>query len=201
MAHHDFPIIILAAGASSRMRGSDKLLEQVDGLPLLALQARRARAATSGDVLIALPPSPHPRYDVLDGLDVIAVPVADASEGINASLRAGFAALPAQTSCAMVLLADLPALRTEDLLEVAQAVDLQSDLLIWRGATSTGKPGHPIVFKAELFAEIARLHGDGGGHKVVEAAQGMVALVPLKDNRARLDLDTPEDWERWRAAR
>ena len=31
------PILILAAGASRRMRGQDKLLQVVDGMPLLRL--------------------------------------------------------------------------------------------------------------------------------------------------------------------
>ena len=36
------PIVILAAGASSRMRGRDKLLELVDGVALLRRQVERA---------------------------------------------------------------------------------------------------------------------------------------------------------------
>ena len=40
----DLPIILLAAGQSSRMRGRDKLLEKIDGVTLLGLQVRRARA-------------------------------------------------------------------------------------------------------------------------------------------------------------
>ncbi len=201
MAHPDLPILILAAGASSRMQGRDKLLERVDGVPLLARQARLARAASCGEILVALPPRPHPRYRVLEGMEVTPVPVAGAAEGMNASLRTVFAALPPKAPCAMVLLADLPALQTDDLLQVIEAVDLKTENLIWRGATQDGKPGHPIVFKADLFAQIAQLQGDSGGREVVATASGKVALVPLEGNRARLDLDTPEDWDNWRAGR
>ncbi|MAY45584.1 MAG: 4-diphosphocytidyl-2C-methyl-D-erythritol synthase, partial [Rhodobacteraceae bacterium] len=31
---NDIPILLLAAGSSSRMRGRDKLMEEVDGQPL-----------------------------------------------------------------------------------------------------------------------------------------------------------------------
>ena len=105
---HDIPIILLAAGQSSRMRGRDKLQEIVEGEPLLRRQARIARAATRGAVIVALPPAPHPRYALVADMEVEALPVPDAAEGMNASLRAGFAALPAGTPAAMVLLADLP---------------------------------------------------------------------------------------------
>ena len=201
MAHPDLPIIILAAGASSRMKGRDKLLEEVDGLPLLQRQARIAIGATSGQILIALPIRPHPRYDVLDGMRVKTVPVPDATEGMNASLRAAFAALPRRTPCAMVLLADLPDLQINDLKKVAQNVDLKSETLIWRGATAKGEAGHPIIFKSDLFPKIAELKGDGGGREVVAAAGEKVTLVPLEGTRARCDLDTPEAWEAWRAKR
>ena len=70
MEQIDLPIIILAAGASSRMRGRDKLLELVEGDPLLRRQAQMVRDVTSGPVIVALPPMPHPRYAVLKGLDV-----------------------------------------------------------------------------------------------------------------------------------
>ena len=201
MAHRDLAIILLAAGASTRMRGRDKLLEQVDGMPLIRRQALMARAVTTGPVLVALPPAPHPRYAALAGLDVTPVPVAQASEGMNASLRCAFGALPVATPCAMLLLADLPELTENDLRTIAQAVDLDSEIKIWRGMTEQGAPGHPVVFHADLFDAFATLQGDTGGREVVAQAKGRVALIPLPGTRARLDLDTPEDWAAWRAAK
>lgn len=198
MTCHHLPIIILAAGASSRMRGRDKLLEIVEGAPLLRQQALKARAATTGPVLIALPDFPHPRYQALDGLEVLPFAVPDADEGMNASLRRAFAALPADAPCAMVLLGDLPDVTADDLAKVAGAVDLDSDQLIWRGATQDGAPGHPIVFHAALFDAFATLTGDSGGREVVAQAEGRVTLVPLQGSRARRDLDTPEEWAEWR---
>ncbi len=198
---HPMPIIILAAGGATRMRGRDKLLEMVDDVPLVRGQALKALALGRGPVLIALPAAPHPRYDALAGLDVQTVEVRDADEGMNASLRAAIAALPPQTRAAMVLLGDLPELTQDDLARVADAVDLDSPTLIWRGATSRGAPGHPIVFKSDLFAALAGLSGDSGGREVVAAVQDRVMLIPLPGNRARLDLDTPEAWADWRKNR
>lgn len=183
------------------MRGQDKLLQDVDGEPLLRRQARIARSVTTGPVLVALPVAPHPRHATLKGLDVTAVPVAGAAEGMNASLRTAFAAVPVGAERALLLLADLPELTADDLRKVAQASDSDEDHLVWRGATEAGEPGHPIVFAARLFPEFANLAGDGGGREVVASAGDRVRLVPLPGRRARLDLDTPEDWAAWRASR
>lgn len=199
MTKHSMPIIILAAGASRRMQGRDKLLEDVDGQPILRQQALKAVAVTSGPVLIALPPEPHARYAALEGLDVQNLPVPDAREGMNASLRTAFGALPNGSPCAMLLLADLPDLTADDLRCVADAVDLGSDMLVWRGVTQSGAAGHPVVFHADLFGAIAALKGDAGAADVMAQAAGRICKVPLADDRARRDLDTPEDWQAWRA--
>jgi CTP:molybdopterin cytidylyltransferase MocA len=192
----DIPIVILAAGGSTRMGGRDKLMEPVDGLPLVRRQAELARAVTSGLVVVALPPPPQPRYDALEGLEVLCLPVMDSEEGMNASLRTAIAALPADVPAAMLILGDLPDLTRNDLGDVLDA--MQTDALVWRGATAAGKPGHPIIFSAQLFDAFADLTGDEGGQHVMRLAKGRIRLVPLPGLRARNDLDTPEDWAKWR---
>jgi CTP:molybdopterin cytidylyltransferase MocA len=193
------PMIVLAAGRSSRMRGADKLLEQVDGRALLRRQVDMACAVTDGPVIVALPTRPHPRHAVLDGTRATRLEIPDADEGMNASLRRAIAAVPDTATAAMLLLADLPDLTEEDLRIVLQAHEMDTEALIVRGATEDGKPGHPVIFSAALFDLFATLRGDSGGREVVAAAGERIRLVPLAGNRARRDLDTPEDWEQWRA--
>ncbi|MEY8838401.1 NTP transferase domain-containing protein [Cribrihabitans sp. XS_ASV171] len=190
------PIILLAAGRSSRMGGADKLLQDIDGVPLLRRAALIALGA--GPVRVAVPPLPHPRYAALAGLEVGIVPVPDADEGMNASLRRAIADLPRDTQAAMVLLADLPDLTTEDLTTVMHAVDPGSATRIWRGATEEGAPGHPVVFHSALFPELLALEGDSGAQSVVTRNADAMQLINLPGQRARLDLDTPEAWANWR---
>lgn len=191
------PILILAAGSSSRMRGRDKLLEDVDGIPLLRRTALRARA-TGSKLYAALPARPHPRYDALKGLDLTCVPVPDASEGMNASLRKGLAAIPSGAKAVMVMLADMPDLTTDDLLTVLNAVDLQAETRIWRATTQDRSAGHPIVFHHSLLPELIALEGDNGGNAVVKLHAQRTVHIALPDQHARTDLDTPEDWTAWK---
>jgi CTP:molybdopterin cytidylyltransferase MocA len=194
------PIIILAAGASSRMRGADKLLEDVDGVPLIRRQVQIA-LQVSDDIYVAVPPKPHLRHQALDGSNVSRVEVIDAAEGMSASMRAGFAALKTGTTRAMLLLGDLPEITANDLRQVIDTMHKNPTKRIWRGATEDGAPGHPIIFDHALFADIAMLSGDAGGQSIIQANRDHVQLVPLPDQRARMDLDTPEDWALWRKNR
>lgn len=193
------PVILLAAGQSRRMVGADKLLQRIDGISLLRRSALTALRA--GPVIVALPPAPHPRYETLAGLDLTKVGIPDADEGMNASLRGALAHMPPDANAVMVLLADLPDIAVEDLKSVIASVHEQPDNLIWRGATSAGKPGHPVVFDRQLFDELTRLTGDDGAQSVVRAHKDKVCLVPLPGQNALLDLDTPEDWASWRIQR
>ena len=198
-AHSDIPILLLAAGQSRRMRGRDKLLETIDGQAMLRRQAKRARAATTGPVIVALPPPPHPRYDALGGLNVTCVAVPDASNGLSASLKRALAALPDTVDAAMILLVDLPDVTTADLREVLAQVNHSGSTLIWRGATEDGAPGHPIVFASSLFPALQGVQGDTGGAEVVAQHKNRTQIVRLPGSHALRDLDTPEDWARWRA--
>ncbi|NDW43918.1 NTP transferase domain-containing protein [Ruegeria sp. PrR005] len=193
------PILLLAAGQSRRMGGADKLMQEIDGEPLLRRSA--SIAMTAGPVIAALPPAPHPRHGALAGLDIEIVEVPDAAEGMNASLRRAVAALPPQAPAAMVLLADLPDLTAQDLSHVLAAIDFSSNNLVWRGATEDGRPGHPVVFHCALFPELLALTGDGGAQSVAQAYKDRQMLVPLPGQNARTDLDTPEAWADWRAKR
>lgn len=193
------PLIVLAAGRSSRMRGADKLLESVDGKPLIRRQAEIARAATKGAVIVTLPCNAPARLKAIEGCDVNVIPVPDAAEGMSASLRRALTALPNDVPAAMVLLSDLPELTSADLIRVRDAVDVNSPTLIWRGATAQGAPGHPVVFANCLFHELCALSGDTGGAEVVARHRDQTCLVPLPKEHARRDLDTPEDWAAWRA--
>ena len=105
--------LVLAAGAARRMRGRDKLLEVVDGRPLLRAVAEAALTSRAASVLVVLPPDLPARTDALAGLAVDIVEAPDWAEGMAASIRAGLAA--AEGSDAVVLLlADMPAIgRTE----------------------------------------------------------------------------------------
>lgn len=194
---NDVPILLLAAGASKRMRGVDKLMQLIDGKPLLRRTADIA-IATGHPLTVTLPTRPHPRFAALAGIDAKFLPVADASEGINASLRTGLNALMDARSV-MVILADLPALDTEHLKRVFDAQDQHPEALVWRGATADGQPGHPTIIDQSLFADICALKGDAGAQSVLQTAP--TCLVTLPGNVARVDLDTPEMWKKWQDAR
>ena len=198
--HHstesNIAILLLAAGASSRMRGGDKLLEEVDGKPLLRKLAGHA-CAVCDFVLVCLREGDEARYSALSGLDCQTVTVPDAAEGMAHSLRAGIAQLPAQASGVMVVPADMPELTEQDLRSMISAHEAQADKIL-RATSIDNQPGHPVVFPKKLFGELRALSGDVGARSVLKSHADGVHFIPLPERPALTDLDTPEAWPTWR---
>lgn len=188
-------ILILAAGQSSRMRGLDKFLEDIDGQALIRRQVKVA-LATGLPVWVTLPPDQPRRAAALQGLGCTGVIVANASSGISQSIHAGNAAVP-QSCWLILLLADLPDITTTDLQKLVAAAQHAPDAIV-RATSDAGKPGHPIVFPPHLRGELTTLSGDEGARGLLKRYADSTIYVPLQGNRALTDLDTPEDWARWR---
>jgi CTP:molybdopterin cytidylyltransferase MocA len=176
------------------MRGSDKLMEEVEGEPLLRRVAREA-LATGLEVIVALRPDRAEREAALDGLPVQKLLVPDADQGMSASLRAAVAAAP-KTVPVGVLLADMPEIRTADLAALITAFAEEGAETVVRAASEDGQPGQPVIFPARLRPDLLALTGDAGGREILRREK--VRLVPLPGRRALTDLDTPEDFAAWR---
>jgi CTP:molybdopterin cytidylyltransferase MocA len=191
-------ILILAAGTSSRMRGGDKLLELIDGKPLL-LRVASAAVATGAEVKVTLPPDRPDRARALSGLPVCQIIVPEAATGMASSLKAGNVAIPADAPV-LLLLADLPEITADDLSRMLSEWQLTPDLIL-RGTARNGTPGHPVCLPVWCRNELARLDGDEGARRILARHADKLRLVALPEAHATTDLDTPEDWDAWRRQR
>jgi CTP:molybdopterin cytidylyltransferase MocA len=190
-------VLIPAAGAARRMRGVDKLLEPVDGLPLL----KRAIAAglAAGPVFVTLQPGASARRALVDASRASHLDVPAWAEGMSASLRAGASCAKAIGATGLlVLLADMPEIEHGDVIRFIEA-HASAPEVVWRGAAEDGRLGHPVLIPAQLFPAVARLSGDEGARSLFAAPGVDVRPLVLSGHRAILDLDTPEDWSAWRA--
>ena len=188
--------LVPAAGASRRMRGRDKLLERVGAAPLVRRQALTAQAALM-PALLTLAPGAAGRRAALRGIDGVRVrTLPRARLGLSESIREGARwARGLKATGLMVVPADMPDLEAADLRALRRAF-LSDASAVWRAADDAGRPGNPVIIPRRLFARLAALRGDTGARELIRGET--TRLVRLPGGRARVDLDTPEDWEEWR---
>ncbi len=195
-------ILMLAAGASRRMQGEDKLLREAAGEPLLKRSVRHACDSISGGVSVVLPVGNHKRADLVQGTSAKPVICEDWREGMGASLRAGIAAL-GRCDAVIVALADMPDLTAAHYNAMVNAFNAQPDDVrsraILRAVSASGQRGHPVLFGADWFEELATAQGDQGARAILQREKGLITQVPTPGEGAITDLDTPEAWTAWEA--
>jgi CTP:molybdopterin cytidylyltransferase MocA len=192
-------VLIPAAGAARRMRGGDKLLEPVGGVPQIRRAVEAARRGGARRVWVTVQPEDTARRAALLGTLVKPIEIPEWREGMAASLRVGARAAAAQKATALiVLLPDLPEIGAEDIVRLIEAHAAAPEAA-WRATAEDGTPGHPVLIPARLFEAMAALRGDRGARDLLTPPED-VRLLALPGRRAVTDLDTPEDWAAWRAA-
>ena len=185
-------ILIPAAGSSSRMGGRDKLAELIDGEPLLRRTIKTALTLRC-DVIVTLRVN-DPRRALIGTLPVEIREVPEAEEGLAASLRRGAEG----AGILMILPADMPDITRHDLMAMLARHKLRPGGIL-QAMDETGKPGHPVIFPANLRPAFAQLRGDVGARSILQENPDRLDLCPLPGFHATTDLDTPEAWDAWRA--
>lgn len=183
--------IVLAAGRSTRMGAGNKLLQEVRGKPLVRHAVEAQLASRAAPVIVVTGHQQDEVRAALAGLDVGFVHNPAFAEGLAGSLKAGLAALPQEVPGAVVSLGDMPNVTAGVIDRLAQAfADRPAALAV--APTLLGQRGNPVLLSRALFAEVAKLDGDQGARKLLDAAGEAVEEVALDDPAIALDIDTPE---------
>jgi molybdenum cofactor cytidylyltransferase len=181
--------LVLAAGEGRRFGGA-KLAAELEGAALLdhAVSAMLGVPAVER-VLVVL--GAHAE-EVAARADLAAVETLVCERwrgGISASLAAGVGEL-AEAEAIVITLGDQPFVTAQ---VIAAIVDRLDDRRPAARATYAGRPGHPVLIKRALFAQVRSLRGDQGARDLLAGA-GLREIECgglCRDD----DIDTPEDLE------
>lgn len=191
-------VIVLAAGASTRMGRQKLTLPLADGRPLVRAAVEQVLAADLDDVVVVLGREAEAVASALRGLPIRTVVNPRYAEGQSTSLRAGLDALAQDTEAAVVALGDQPLPDPRLLRQLVEAFRASGRPIV--APLYRDGRGNPVLFAASLFDELRGVQGDRGGRPVIARDPQRVAEVPV-DARMPADIDTPEDYEAARRAR
>jgi molybdenum cofactor cytidylyltransferase len=184
--------LLLAAGSSSRL-GSNKLLVELEGEPLVRRAARRALAAGLDPVIAVLGHEAKRIRGALQGLPVTLVGNPRHAAGMATSFHTGIAAVPEACSAALVLLPDMPLVTAAMIAEVAERFRTTGAPLVI--SLYGQSPAPPTLYARGLFP--AALAAEEGGRQVIREHRHLAAEVRWPEE-LMLDLDLPDDLERLR---
>lgn len=181
--------LVLAAGSSRRMAGSNKLLQPVGGVPMLRRAANAARASRCADVVVVTGFAADAVHACLAGLDLEFVHNAAHESGMASSLRTGLQALPADTDAVVVVLGDMPWIDGGHIDRLIAAFDPQQPKIVV--PMKDGRRGNPILWPRAFFAEMQTVTGDVGARELLQRHAAQVDTVVFDDEAIFADVDTP----------
>ncbi|MFB6779108.1 NTP transferase domain-containing protein [Streptomyces sp. NPDC056352] len=195
MAHSSHPVVaglLLAAGGGRRLGGRPKALLEHRGRPLVEHAVRILREGGCDPVHVVLGAAAdevRARAD-LSGCAVTVNP--HWTEGMGSSLRAGLGALSGtKADAALVLLVDQPGIGAQAVARVRSAYRSRVTLA---AASYDGERGHPVLFGADRWTDIAAgAVGDQGARAYLRAYRDAITLVECSDVAEAYDIDTAED--------
>jgi molybdenum cofactor cytidylyltransferase len=186
--------LVLAAGRSTRMGGSNKLVAEIGGKPLIRIAAEQALASSAKPVIVV---TGHQRERVeaaLADLPVRLVHNPDFADGLATSVKAGITAVPANADGAVICLGDMPQVDA-DLIDrlIAAFAPEQGALAVI--PTIGGKRGNPVLWSRRFFPDLMTIEGDVGARNLIARYGEAVVEVPVTGQAALTDIDTPEALE------
>ncbi|CAO3410254.1 NTP transferase domain-containing protein [Azospirillum largimobile] len=183
--------LVLAAGRSSRMGPTNKLLAEVNGAPLVARAVDAALASQAANVIVVTGHQGESVARALADRPVTFVHNPAFAEGLSSSLRAGLAAVPSESDAVVVCLGDMPRVASAVIDRLIAAYSPLEGRAICV-PTTHGKQGNPVLWDRAFFGEMAALTGDAGAKRLIGQHADRLCEVPVEDAGILYDVDTPD---------
>jgi len=176
--------LVLAAGLSRRM-GAAKLALPLGGRPVISATLAAVEAAGLPVLLVT---GAHSDVVRAAAPGVPWVQAEDHALGLAESLKAGLAAAPPNWGAVLVVLGDMPFVRSETLQALAGVLAAGAGAVV---PVEGGRRGNPAGFARASWPALMRLSGDQGARPLLDRLG--VVEVPLDDPGIHRDIDVPDD--------
>ncbi len=188
----DIGIIILAAGASSRM-GQSKQLLPIQGTTLLKRIVTTAQALKPSHTVVVLGANEKQHAAILKNTNVQSIVNPLWQNGMGSSLKTGLQhllSLSPTTDVIIILVCDQPAVTTVYLERIVEWYKTSGKAII--ASFYSGSPGVPALFDKTIFPELLNMDDAHGAKKIIQKHEALTELIPFPEGS--IDLDTPEDY-------
>ncbi len=184
-------ILILAAGASSRMKGMAKQLLPWKDTTLLGHAMEQAKKV-SDSVTVVYGAHEELIQNVIPGA-VESIHNSDWELGMGSSISKGIQHILKENPSAdgiLIMLVDQPLLDAAYLNQLKSRFKKDPSKIT---ATAYGeKTGVPAIFPKHLFLELTQLHGDVGARQIIKAHKKQISV--LQPEGKEIDIDTQETY-------
>lgn len=189
--------IVLAAGLSTRM-GSPKMLLPWGSQPVIGHVINVVLSAGIEDIVVVTGGHKEKIDQILASLAVFNAFNPDYANGemLN-SIQVGLRALPASTQAALLVLGDQPTITAEIIIELSE----RSKKIVPGGIIIPSyhfRRGHPWIILRRFWQQILDLKSPQTMRDFLRENESCIHYVEFETPAILQDLDTPQDYEKYR---
>jgi molybdenum cofactor cytidylyltransferase len=184
--------ILLAAGASRRFGSENKLLTDIGGLPLIRRVAEEIARSSVNGIVVVTGCDQSLVEGALDGLVLNFTYNPNWPAGMGSSIAVGISALDPDAQGALVVPGDMPFLTSslfDSLILAFREAQIEPIVFL----TSAGEQRNPVLWPRRFFPLLASLRGAEGGKRLLASLAGSCKALPVTNEVALADVDTPKD--------
>lgn len=186
-------IIILAAGASSRM-GAPKQLLLVDGKTLIKRICETAMDTPCHPIVTVLGANRNLIRKETERMPITVIDNPQWENGMSSSIKMGLAGAymtEKAIEAAIFLTVDMPYVSAELINKMIEKAESDENIEIV-ACKYDSQMGIPVLFKRTLFTDLLELTGDEGAKKVVMKNKDKTTFIDFPEGK--LDLDTIDEY-------
>ena len=188
--------VILAAGNSTRMGKDNKLLKNIGDSPLIRNTAIEMLKSDLDSCSIVLGYQSDKVAAVIRDLNINLILNPMWEKGQASSLKAALNTLDTTYSDILIMLGDLPGIKSSHINKVIEEHLLtnnrKSKITI---PSFKGRKGNPVIWGRSFFQDLSNLEGDVGGRALFSEHPAAINIIEMDDPWVVTDADTPKDFE------
>ena len=183
--------ILLAAGSSERFGEHNKLLEPIEGEPMVRRSVAVLLESTVDEIAVVVGHEADVVERAIAGIPGCILQNAQHDEGIGTSIHRGVEhAIRIDADAVLVSLADMPFVKPSTItrLIAAYGAGLGDPL----APTYRGKRGNPVLFGRQYFEPLRSVAPDSGGRDIITSSP-TTARITTADPGIITDIDSLQD--------
>ena len=184
--------IILAAGASTRMKEQKMLLPFKDS-SVIETVVKNAYEVVDGNIMVVLGSHRDEIEKQIENLNIETCVNKNYPDGMLSSVICGFDALPERAKAALVFLGDQPQISVSVAKKVVNAWKQSNKGIVI--PTFNYRRGHPALIETKYKIEIQKLDHEKGLRSLYRKFTDDILEVECNFPEILWDIDTPEDYK------
>ena len=193
--------ILLAAGESKRMESENKLVKEVNGIPILKYAVKNILGSSIDELIIVLGHEKEIIESIIEkNRKIKFVYNKNYKNGLESSIQTGLKSISKKTEAFFICLGDMPNINQNIYNKLIKAkynynkklkLAFKKEIIV---PTYNNQEGNPLLFSKYMKKKIMNTKEDFVFEKIIELNREKVLNVPFKNGGVVLDFNTQEDF-------